>query len=125
AFAVHQKIEVYYKYKTGDLLQALWERLNQRLSLCLGVLNGAAYLILICSLIYMIGYWTVQTKSESDPWYLKLVSTLAKDLEVTRMSAVARAADKMPENYYDAADVAGIVYQNPLVEGRVSRYPGF
>src|SRR5205807_9127277 len=31
ALMVHQKVDVYYKYKAGDLRLALWERLNHRL----------------------------------------------------------------------------------------------
>jgi uncharacterized membrane protein required for colicin V production len=33
---LHKKVEVYFKYKAGDLRLALWERLNQRLGMCLG-----------------------------------------------------------------------------------------
>ena len=39
ALAVHQKVDVHYKYHTGDLRLALWERLNRRLGLCVGLLN--------------------------------------------------------------------------------------
>ncbi|HWI55839.1 MAG TPA: CvpA family protein, partial [Bacillota bacterium] len=39
AAVAHQKVDVYYKYKAGDLRLALWERLNHRLGLCLGLLN--------------------------------------------------------------------------------------
>src|SRR5262249_10899725 len=31
AFFVHQKVEVYYKYKAGDLRLSLWQRLNHRM----------------------------------------------------------------------------------------------
>ena len=31
----------------------------------------------------------------------------------------------MPPSFYDAADVAGVIYNNPLSEARISRYPGF
>src|SRR5947207_1846606 len=53
AAAVHHKVDVYYKYHAGDLRTALWERLNRRLGLCLGLLNGTAYLILLAFLIYV------------------------------------------------------------------------
>src|SRR5437773_11711442 len=43
ALAAHQTVDVYYKYKAGDLRLALWGRLNQRAGLCLGLLNGTAY----------------------------------------------------------------------------------
>src|SRR4051812_36862387 len=37
ALVLHQKVDVYYKYKAGDLRLALWERLNQRVGICLGL----------------------------------------------------------------------------------------
>src|SRR5436305_9845534 len=33
AFTVHQKVDVHYKYRAGDLKLALWERLSHRLGL--------------------------------------------------------------------------------------------
>jgi hypothetical protein len=47
ALMVHQKAEVYYKYKAGDLRRALWIRMNHRLGMCLAPANGVLYLILI------------------------------------------------------------------------------
>lgn len=126
ALFVHQKVEVYYKYHAGDLRLALWERLNHRLGLCLGIANGAAYFILLSAGIYMLSYWTVQMSSpSSDPKTIRLVNTLGKDLETTGMTKVAAAVDRNPPAFYDAADVAGVVYQNPLLEARLAQYPAF
>src|SRR5947209_5949325 len=47
AAAVHQKADVHYKYHAGELRLVLWERLNHRVGICLGLLNGAAYFILL------------------------------------------------------------------------------
>ncbi|HLP77136.1 MAG TPA: CvpA family protein [Candidatus Paceibacterota bacterium] len=121
---VHQKVEVYYKYKAGDLRLSLWERLNQRLGLCLGSLNAIAYVVLLSQTIYMISYWTVQGSTDSDPKTIRLVNRLGKDLESTGMSKVAGSVDKTSKAYYDAADIAGLLYQTPLLEARLSRYPG-
>ena len=41
ALAVHHKVEMHYKYKAGDLKLSLWERLNHRVGLCLGVVNDS------------------------------------------------------------------------------------
>jgi len=59
-FSVYQKVDVYFKYKAGDLRIALWERLNHRLGLCLGIFNGVLYFILLAWAIYVLSYWTVQ-----------------------------------------------------------------
>lgn len=37
ASVLHRKVDVFYKYKAGDLRLALWERLNARLGFCLGL----------------------------------------------------------------------------------------
>jgi len=125
ALMVHQKVDVYYKYHAGDLLLALWERLNARLGLCLGLLNGAAYLILISFIIYCFSYWTVQiATSDDDPRLVKILNRLGKDLQSSAFISVARALDGLPESYYDAADVAGIILNNFWSEARLVRYPG-
>ncbi len=124
--AVHKKVEVHYKYKAGDLRLALWERLNQRAGLCLGLANAIAYMILISFVIYVFSYWTVQlATSDKDPWSVRILNRMGLDLGSTGMEKVARAVDKMPSIYYKAADFAGKVFHTPLAEGRLSRYPGF
>ena len=125
-YAVHQKVDVYYKYKVGELRLALWERLHHRLGLCLGLLNGTAYLVLIALGIYAFSYWTVQmANAETDPKTLKIVNRLGRDLQSTGFIKVAQALAPMPATFYDAADVVGVVYNNPLSEARLSRYPAF
>lgn len=124
--AVHQKVDVFYKYKAGDLRLALFNRLNARLGLCLGLVNGLAYLVLISFVIYAFSYWTVQmASSEEDPRGVRVLNRLGRDSESTGMSRVARAIDPIPDVVYEVADVVGLLYRNPLLEGRLSRYPGF
>jgi hypothetical protein len=125
AFMVHQKVDVFYKYRAGDLRLALWERLNARVGLCLGLLNGTAYLVLISFIIYCFGYWTVQiATSDDDPRSVKVLNRLAQDLQNSGFISVARSLDRLPESYYDAADVVGIVFNNFWSEARLVRYPG-
>jgi hypothetical protein len=126
AFMVHQKVDVYYKYKAGDLRLRLWERLNSRLGSCVGLLNGAVYLVLLCFVIHALSYWSVQMAAgENDPKVQRLVSQLGRDMQSTGMDRVAMAVDSLPTSYYDAADLAGLLYQNSLLEARLLRYPGF
>ena len=126
ALTAHKKVEVYYKYKAGDLRLALWERLNRRLGLCLGLANGLAYLVLISFVIYIFSYWTVQLAgSDSDPRTVRIFNRMGNDLDSTGMTKVARAIDGMPAAYYQTADIAGEIYHTPLAEARLSRYPGF
>lgn len=126
AMFAHQKVEVYYKYHAGDLRIALWERLNQRMGLCLGLANGTAYLILLSFVIYAFSYWTVQmATTDSEPMSVRVLNRMGKDLESTGMSKVARAVDRLAPAYYETADIVGLVYHNPLLEARLTRYPAF
>lgn len=121
----HKKVEVFYKYKAGDLRLALWERLIHRLGLCLGLANATAYLSLICFVIYALGYWTVQLESpDANAKSVEIFNRVSKDLESTGMAKVAGVISELPPAYYDAADITGLIYQNPqLVERRLSHYP--
>lgn len=125
AAILHQRIDVYYRYRAGDLRLALWERLNHRLGACLGLLNATVYLVLISFLIYAFSYWTVQMSSDKDPKTLRVLNRLGKDLDATGFSKVARSIDRLPPYFYEMADVAGIIYRNSLLEARISAYPGF
>ncbi|HEV2390833.1 MAG TPA: CvpA family protein [Verrucomicrobiae bacterium] len=125
AAAAHQKVDVYYKYKAGDLRLAMWERLNQRLGVCLGVLNGAAYFVLIAFLIYVPSYMTVQfASSDTDPKWMRLLDVMGRDLHRTGMDKVARSFDSIPNLDYQMADFAALIYRNPLAEARLRNYPG-
>ncbi|HTL56510.1 MAG TPA: CvpA family protein [Candidatus Limnocylindrales bacterium] len=124
AAAVHHKVDVHYKYHAGDLRLALWERLNHRLGLCLGLLNGTAYLALIAFALYCSSYVTVQVaSSDSDPKWMRLLNTLGRDLHNTGFVKVARALDSIPQVDYDMADFGALLYRNPLAQARLRSYP--
>jgi hypothetical protein len=125
-YAVHRKVEVFYKYKTGDLWIALWERLNSRLGVCISIANGAAYLVLISFVLYVAGYWSVQlATSSSTPKGLRLLNQFSKDLQATGMADVGRSIDRMPAVYYQTADIAGLIYNNPSLKDRLYNYPPY
>ena len=125
-FVVHKKVNVYYKYKAGDLRLALWERLNTRLGACVGALNGAAYLVLACFVIFNFTYLTVQAASSDDETKTaKFINRLGNDLQDTGMAKVAHAATPLPANFYKMADLAGLILQNPQLSDRLGHYPAF
>ena len=126
---VHHRVEHYYKYRAGDLREALWQRLNTRLGICLGVLNGAAYFVLISFFIFNFAYWTTQvTKDPNDlsgqPLTLRLVSNLGKSMQSSGFSKTASAVGTLSANYYQLADLAGLLAQNPQLGPRLADYPG-
>ena len=79
---VHAKVEHYYKYHAGDLRLALWSRLNTRVGICIGVLNGVVYVILISFFIFNLSYWTTQAASSSEqPLTVRLADGLGEGLQ--------------------------------------------
>ena len=125
-FVAHRKVSVHYKYNAGDLQRLLWERMNARLGACVGVLNGTAYLVLVCFAIFNLSYWTAQIASDDgEARTTRVVNTLGHDLESTGMDKAAHAFAPMPDMYYKVADLAGLIAQNPDLSGRLGKYPPF
>ena len=132
---VHHKVEMFYKYKAGELRMALYERLNARLGACIGTLNGTAYLVLISFLIFNFSYWTSQVATSSDESRTtRLVNQLGADLHSTGMAKPARAfvtmdAPRSPTgtNFYNLANLAGLICQNQnsAFSDRLANYPAF
>jgi hypothetical protein len=126
AAAVHHKVDVYFKYRAGDLRLALWERLNHRLGLCLGLVNGFLYAVLLSFIVYGFSYWTVQlATSDTDPRTLRILNTLGNSMQSSGLDKVARAVDPLPAVWYETADLAGLLYNNSLLQARLARYPAF
>ncbi|HVU08048.1 MAG TPA: CvpA family protein [Verrucomicrobiae bacterium] len=125
-YVVHRKAEVYYKYKAGDLRLALWERLNQRLGLCVGVMNGTAWLVLVSFIIFNFTYWTAQiASSDNETKTTQLINRLGRDLDSTGLDKAAHAVAPLPDDYYKMADLAGLLCQNPALGDRLINYPPF
>ncbi len=126
AYAVHRKVDAHYKYQDSDTRRSLFERLNQRLGLCLGLLNATVYLFLIGIVFYILGYFTVQASTSSkDPFTMKLVNRVADDLKATSFDKAVSPFSFATESYYDAVDVFGDILHNPVLESRLASYPPF
>ena len=123
----HRQVARHFKDRKADVLRlARWQRLNGRLGLCLGLINGAVCLVLISFVIYAASYWTVQLAAEDqDSKVITIFNRLGWDLQRTGMTKVVAAVDPLPASYYDAANLAGLIYHHPLLEARLSRYPAF
>ncbi|MCZ7638142.1 MAG: CvpA family protein [Verrucomicrobia bacterium] len=112
SFLVHQKVALHFKYATDDFTRLRWERLNQRLGLCVGLVGGAIYSILVALVIYIFGYPAVQVTSDDSPALQRFLSTARQDIRNVGLDKTLAAMDPMPSTYYQAADVLGLVYQN-------------
>src|SRR5262249_49539502 len=121
--------EHFYKYHAGDLRLALWSRLNTRCGICIGVLNGAAYFILISFFIFNMAYWTSQATKDpversDEPMMSRLVSNLGEGLQKSGFSQTATGVGKLSPMFYKLADFLGLLMQNPQVGPRLAEYPG-
>jgi hypothetical protein len=125
-FTIQRQVNLYYKYKAGDLKLALWNRLNARLGLCVGMANAVVYVVLICVVIFPLSYAMTQLSTDDNAtWPVKFINEAGRELESTGLAKVAAAVDPMPANFYKAVDLAGLIYHNDLLEARLSRYPAF
>ena len=121
---VHHKSEMHFKHKAGDLEFSIWTRLNHRLGACVGVLNGTAYVILLCFVIFNYSYWSYQVAtSDSETTTVRLMNRLGADAQSTGMAKTAGAVGTLPPDYYRLADLAGLLSQNPGLSARLGRYP--
>jgi uncharacterized membrane protein required for colicin V production len=125
-FFVHRKVEVYFKYKEEGIQLIRWNRLNARLGIGLGLINGLVYLLLISFIIFDLSYWTTQVAtSDNEGMVIKLLNRMGHESETTGFAQIARALDPMPDSFFKYADLAGLLYQNPQLRGRLPDYPMF
>jgi hypothetical protein len=104
----------------------MWERLSARLGIGLGMANGAIYFVLICVVIYVVGYFTLQIgTSDKDSWQIKAANVLARDLESTGLDKAVAPFVPLPEKFMNGVDVVADIHRNPLLQRRLSTYPPF
>ena len=121
---VHRKVSVFYNYRAGELRLKLWERLNTRLGICIGLANGAMYFVLASFVIFNLTYWTTQmTAAAGQPTLIKFVNRLGNDLQTTGMAKTAGVVGTLPKTYYKLADLSGLLMQNPQAGPRLAKYP--
>ncbi len=126
ALAVHKKVEAWYKYKGSDTQRMLWERMNARVGIPIGLANGIIYVLALGTLIYSAGYLTVQVATgDQDSWSLRLVNRLSADLQKTGMDKAVAPFMPKSEVYYDGADVVADIFHTPLLQNRLANYPPF
>jgi uncharacterized membrane protein required for colicin V production len=124
-FFGHAKVNLFYKYRTDDTHRMSWERLNQRLGVCMGVLAGTIYTILIGVVVYVLGYLTVQVTPDGETSAVKYLNRAKVDLHSSGLDRFAAVFDPAPEWYYEASDILGLLYHNPALHTRLASYPPF
>lgn len=126
SFLVHQKVELHFKYHSAENAAFGWNRVNNAVGLWVGLAMGVTWLFLFGIFIYVAGYLTVQvTTEETSSTGLRMLSQARNELHTTGLDRAVAKFDPMPPKYYAACDILGLIYQNPILVGRVSQYPPF
>jgi uncharacterized membrane protein required for colicin V production len=126
SFFIHHKIYLRYKYKHDDVDRIRWENMNRHVGAGLGLVTGAVLLLAISGLIYAAGYLTVQLSAEgNNPAWVNFINGARKDMADSGFDKAAARFQPAPKIYYEAADVLGMIYHNPLLQNRLANYPYF
>jgi len=127
AFMVHRKLDQYYKYKGSDTQRSLFERMNSRVGICLGLANATFYLLLISAVAYFFGYFTFQiSAADKDSFLMKQLNSMSQEMQSMGMQKAVAPLVPASKLYFDGADILGFVYHNPLAaQARLASYPAF
>jgi hypothetical protein len=121
---VHQKIAVHFKYKVNDQLMYRWERVYARVGLCVGLLNGVFYFILLMLLIYSAGYFTTAAEAGAgDSISLRFLTSTRKELHEVHLDRMLASYDMVPGRVYQAAELGSLLLHNPVLITRLAHYP--
>ena len=122
----HRKIDYHFRYNRHDAERAVWEVMHRRLGATIGVMNGTAYFVVIAIIVFVFGYFTVQTGAgENTSKVLSILGKAGEDLQATKMDKVVAPFNPAPEKYFDGSDVAGLLYHNRNLVDRLYNYPVF
>lgn len=126
AVAAYLKIGNYYKYRAKDDIRIRWERMDNQLGLCVGLVAAVVYLIAGSAYVYHVGNVTRQLESPSgNPVWLSLVNKMRDDLSSTKFDRVAAAVGTASPALTQTADVLGLLYHNKELQARLPDYPLF
>jgi hypothetical protein len=100
--------------------------MNRHVGAGLGMLTGAILFFCVSGLIYAAGYLTVQLSAEdNNPGIIKFINSARQDMAESGFDRVAAKFEPASTLYYQAADILGLLYHNPLLQSRLATYPYF
>jgi hypothetical protein len=118
-------IENFYKYKATDTQRLLFERMNQRVGPCVGVINGVLYTLFLGIFAVGVGYATVtfSRNGGQDAWWQRAISALGLGYQNTGLAKVVGPYVPAKPLYFDVIDLAGQWFHQPLVQSSLATYP--
>ncbi|HUS35675.1 MAG TPA: CvpA family protein [Verrucomicrobiae bacterium] len=125
-FAVHHKVALIYKYQRDDYSRMKWENMNRHVGLSVGLLIAIMLFFVIARIAYVGGYLTAQVaEDKANPFWINFRTSAREDMHATGLDKAMAALDKTSGRFYDASDVVGLIYHNPVLQGRLANYPYF
>lgn len=122
--SMHRKVVVKQKYGEDDARYYRWERMFQRVGLCLGVLTGSVIFFALLVPVYAFGYFTTEIYGEGKgPIPARIVTALRSSLQKEKLDRVVAAYDPLPKTVYTACDTVVLLLKNPALAPKISRYP--
>lgn len=124
SFFVHHKVAQALKFKLDEVQHIRWERMNRHVGVSLGLLSGAILFFYSSGLIYAAGYLTTQLSAEdNNPAGVKFINSAREGMAETGFDKAAARFQPGSKLYYEMADVLGLIYHNPALQGRLANYP--
>src|SRR5688572_13183537 len=125
-FGVHHKVALVYKYQRDDYSRMKWESMNRHVGLSVGLLIAIMLFFVIARVAYVGGYLTAQVaEDKANPFWINFLTSAREDMRATGLDKAMAALDKTSSRFYDASDVVGLIYHNPVLQGRLANYPYF
>lgn len=124
-FFVHHKVAMHYKYATDDYTRLRWQRLNQRLGLCVGFVAAAVYCVIIGVVVYVFGYPAVQVTGPDSPAPQRMLAKMRQEIRDFGLDKTLASMDPMSDTYYLVNDIFGLLYHNSVLQPRLYNYPAF
>lgn len=120
----HMQVMVFFAKNRPDDKRVAFERMNSFTGIAAGAFTGASLFLVYCLATLQLGYWAVQFQNDGENSPLvKVFAPSYKWLEGSGLLKVARGLDPLPEEYYQIADVAGLLYNNPSAGRRLGQHP--
>lgn len=126
-FGLQFKVQMFFKYKRDDVSNQQWLRMDRHVGASVGLITGVVIFFAISKLIYAGGYLTAQVSTEggTNAAWITFMSSARRDMRETGFDRVIAPLDKTPAAFYQGADILGLLYHNPALQGRLSNYPYF
>jgi hypothetical protein len=125
-FGVHHKLAMIYKYQRDDYSRLKWQSMNKHLGLSVGLLIAVMLFFVIARVAYVGGYLTAQVaEDKNNPFWINFLTSAREDMHATGLDRSLAALDKTSSQFYDGADIIGLIYHNPPLQGRLANYPYF